>query len=134
MIALPRMLGRLLLAWMFVQAGQDVLRHPDPRVKTAGGFLDELHARVPLVPDDKLLMVRANAAVMVVAGSLLALGLQPFARLAALALSVSLVPTTLSGHAFWTHEDPAARAQQWIHFNKNLAMLGGLLFFALSGD
>jgi uncharacterized membrane protein YphA (DoxX/SURF4 family) len=126
--------ARLLLAWVFVRAGMDVLRNPEPRVKTASGFLDELRSRVPVVPDDKLLMVRTNAMLMVGSGGLLALGVQPFSRLAALALCASLVPTTLGGHAFWTHTDPAARAQQWIHFDKNLAMLGGLLYFALGED
>jgi uncharacterized membrane protein YphA (DoxX/SURF4 family) len=130
-IALPRTLARLLLAWVFIRSGLDVLRNPEPRVKTASGFLDELRTRVPLVPEDKLLMVRTNAGLMLVAGGLLALGVQPLSRLAALALCVSLVPTTLGGHAFWTHTDPAARAQQWIHFDKNLAMAGGLLYFAL---
>jgi putative oxidoreductase len=131
MTALPRTLGRLLLAWIFVQGGQDVLRNPDPRVRTASGFLDELRARVPLLPADNLMLVRANAAVMVLGGAVLALGVRPFSRLAALALCVSLIPTTLSGHAYWTHSEPAARAQQWIHFNKNLALLGGLLYLAL---
>ena len=130
MIALPRTLARLLLAWVFIRAGLDVLRNPEPRVTTASGFLDELRARLPLVPEDKLLMVRTNAGLMVAAGGLLALGVQPWSRLAALALSLSLVPTTLGGHAFWTHTDPATRAQQQIHFDKNLAMLGGLLYFA----
>jgi uncharacterized membrane protein YphA (DoxX/SURF4 family) len=127
-----RNVARVLLAWVFIRAGFDVLRNPEPRVKTAGGFLDSLRSQVPIVPEDKLLMVRVNASVMVGAGALLALGVRPFSRLAALGLCASLVPTTLGGHAFWTHEDPAARAQQWIHFDKNMAMLGGLLYFALT--
>jgi putative oxidoreductase len=126
--------ARLLLAWVFVRAGMDVLRNPEPRAKTASGFLDELRARVPVVPDDKLLIVKANAGLMVAAGGLLALGIRPLSRLAALALCASLVPTTLGGHSFWTHTDPTARAQQWIHFDKNLAMMGGLLYFALQDD
>jgi putative oxidoreductase len=127
-----RTVARLLLAWVFIRAGIDVLRNPEPRVRTAGGFLDTLRAQVPVVPEDKLLMVRVNAWVMVASGALLALGMRPFSRLAALALCASLVPTTLGGHAFWTQEDPAVRAQQWIHFDKNVAMLGGLLYYALS--
>ncbi len=127
-----RTVARLLLAWVFIRAGIDVLRNPEPRVRTAGGFLDSLRSQVPIVPEDKLVLVQTNAGLMVFAGALLALGARPFSRLAALALCGSLVPTTLGGHAFWTHEDPTARAQQWIHFDKNLAMLGGLLYFALS--
>jgi uncharacterized membrane protein YphA (DoxX/SURF4 family) len=65
----------------------------------------------------------------VVGGTLLALGRAP--RLSALALAGSLIPTTLAGHAYWTVEDPAARKQQRIHFHKNMALIGGLLFAAL---
>jgi uncharacterized membrane protein YphA (DoxX/SURF4 family) len=43
---------------------------------------------------------------------------------------VSLVPTTLAGHPFWHEADQAARAQQRIHFLKNVAMLGGLILAA----
>ncbi len=132
MTHLPRTLARLALAWVFVRGGFDVLRNPDPRVKVAGGFIEDLRALVPVLPEDKELLVKFNASMMVGAGCVLALGISPFARLAALLLCGSLVPTTLGGHPFWTHTDPAARAQQMIHFNKNLSMLGGLLFFALS--
>ena len=132
MFRLMRTLARLALAWVFVRGGLDVLRNPDPRVKTASGFLEDLSAKVPLLPQDKEALVKFNAGVMVGSGAVLALGISPLSRLAALSLCASLVPTTLGGHAFWTHEEPAARAQQTIHFNKNLAMLGGLLFFALS--
>jgi hypothetical protein len=40
------------------------------------------------------------------------------------------VPTTLAGHRYWEIEDPELRAQQRIHFLKNLTMLGGLLLAA----
>jgi uncharacterized membrane protein YphA (DoxX/SURF4 family) len=130
-MGLPRIAARLFLAWVFVRNGLDVLRHPEPRAKTAGAFIDQTRALLPLLPDDKLALVRANAAVQVGAGGLLALGAGNLSRLAALTLAASLVPTTLGGHAFWTHEDPSSRAQQRIHFDKNLAILGGLLFVAL---
>ena len=83
---------------------------------------------LPLPADDEL-VVRGNAAVQVLAGTALALGLAP--RLSALALAGSLVPTTLAAHAYWTIEDPAARKLQRIQFHKNMAMIGGLLFAAL---
>ncbi len=47
-----------------------------------------------------------------------------------LALAASLVPTTAAAHQYWTIEDPAARAQQKIHFWKNASLLGGLLLVA----
>ncbi len=51
-------------------------------------------------------------------------------RAAALALAVSLVPTTLAGHAWWKTEDPDERARQRTQFTKNLSLLGGLLIAA----
>jgi putative oxidoreductase len=128
---LPRIAARLFLAWVFVRAGLDVLRHPEPRATTAAAFIDQMRALVPFVPDDRVALVRANAAVQVAAAGLLAVGAGKLSRLAALTLAASLVPTTLGGHAFWTHQDPGSRAQQRVHFDKNLAILGGLLFVAL---
>ena len=129
-----RAAARVLLAWVFVRAGLDVLRHPEPRARTAGPFLNQVRSVAPLLPDDAITLVRTNAAVQLGAGGLLALGPGRVQRLAALALAASLVPTTLGGHAFWRHTDPAQRAQQQIHFDKNLAMLGGLLLVALGGS
>jgi len=94
----------------------------------AGPVLAAIRKWVPL-PDDDELLVRANAGVMVGAGTLLALG--RFPRLSALALAGSLIPTTLAGHLYWTIEDPATRKIQRIQFHKNLAMLGGLLLAVL---
>jgi uncharacterized membrane protein YphA (DoxX/SURF4 family) len=125
MISLVRLTGRLLLAWVFMRNGLDVLRNPQPRANTAAWLLDEVRARAPLVPVDNVTLVRTNAVAQVAAASLLALGQQT--RLAALILAGSLVPTTLGGHPFWRHDDPARRAQQQIHFDKNVAILGGLL-------
>jgi len=42
-------------------------------------------------------------------------------------LAACLIPTTFVGHPYWKEENPAAKANQKIHFLKNLAMLGGLL-------
>ena len=112
----------------YVLLGFDALRAPGARVEQAGPVLAAIRKWVPLPEDDELL-VRANAAVMVAAGGLLTLGKAP--RLSALALAGSLIPTTLAGHSYWEHEDPAARKIQRIQFHKNLAMIGGLLFAVL---
>jgi uncharacterized membrane protein YphA (DoxX/SURF4 family) len=87
-----------------------------------------LAERVPAVPDQVEQAVRLNGAVQVLAGSLLAIG--KFPRLSAAALAASLVPTTAAGHRFWESDDKQERAQQQIHFLKNLSMLGGLLIAA----
>jgi len=117
--------ARALTGSTYALLGFDALRAPGGRVDQATDVLAALRKwGVPLPADDEV-VVRANAAVMVAAGTTLALG--RFPRLSALALAGSLIPTTLAGHAYWKVEDPAARKVQQIQFHKNLAMLGGLL-------
>ena len=120
--------ARVLTGSTYVLLGFDALRAPGARVEQASPVLATIRKAVPLPADDEL-VVRGNAAVMVAAGSLLALGIAP--RLSALALAGSLVPTTLAGHSYWQVEDPAARKIQRIQFHKNMALIGGLLFAAL---
>jgi putative oxidoreductase len=120
--------ARVLTGSTYALLGFDALREPGARVGQAAGLLAAVRTTVPLPADDEL-VVRANAAVQVVGGTLLALGLAP--RLSAVALAGSLIPTTLAGHAYWSIEDPAARKLQRIQFHKNMAMIGGLLFAAL---
>jgi uncharacterized membrane protein YphA (DoxX/SURF4 family) len=119
-----RRIARPMLAAMFVQGGLDALRHPASKAEKAAPVVNALAQPLGL-PNDPELMVRANGAAQVAAGSMLALGRLP--RLAALVLAGSLVPTTWAGHAFWSVEDAAARAQQRTHFLKNVGLLGGLL-------
>ncbi len=128
MLALLPPVARILTASTFARLGSDAVRAPGGRVDIAAPVLAGIRKVVPLPEDDEL-VVRGNAAVQVVAGTLLALGWAP--RLSALALAGSLVPTTVAGHAYWSIEDPAARKVQQIQFHKNLAMIGGLLFAAL---
>ena len=128
LLAPMRPAARILTGSTYVLLGFDALRAPGARVDQAGPVLAAIRKRVPLPEDDEL-VVRANAAVMVLAGTMLALGRAP--RLAALVLAGSLIPTTLAGHSYWTTEDPDARKIQRIQFHKNMAMIGGLLFAAL---
>ena len=124
-----RRFARPLLASIFISGGVDALRNPGARIPAAEGVLPQLAEHVPaLEGKDPETLVRVNAGVQVGAGTLLALG--RFPRLAALALAGSIVPTTAAGHRFWEMEDGAQRAQQRIHFLKNLSILGGLLLAA----
>jgi putative oxidoreductase len=126
-MGIARRIARPLLAASFVSGGVDTLRNPEPRVEMAQTVAPKVGESLPL-PDDPDQLVKINAVVQVVAGVLLGIGRLP--RLAACALAGSLVPTTLAGHRFWEHEDPARRQQQRIHFLKNLGLLGGLLLAA----
>jgi putative oxidoreductase len=124
MLAPLRPAARVLTGSTYALLGFDALREPGGRVDQAAPVLASIRKVAPLPEDDEL-VVRANAAVMVAGGTLLALGIAP--RLSALALACSLIPTTLAGHSYWAVEDPAVRKQQRIQFHKNMAMLGGLL-------
>ena len=127
----PVALGRVALAWVFVFSGQDVFRHPHKPATTAAPLLGAVRNLAPIPLPDDVTLVRVNSATQVLAGSALAAGIAT--RVAATVLAASLLPTTAGGHAFWTHDDPAQRANQRNHFNKNLALAGGLLIVALGG-
>jgi uncharacterized membrane protein YphA (DoxX/SURF4 family) len=88
-------------------------------------------AGVPIRHDPEML-VRVNAGVQLAAATALATGRCP--RLAASVLAVSLVPTTLAGHAFWRESDPAERRRQQVELAKNASLLGGLLIAALDTE
>lgn len=114
---------------MFVTGGLDSLRNPAPKVPAADPIAPKVAEKLPYLPEDTEQLIRVNGAVQVGAGLMLALG--KFPRLSAALLAGSLVPTTLAGHRFWEEEDDTKRAQQRIHFFKNVSMLGGLILAAV---
>lgn len=123
-----RAVARPMLASIFTIQGYNTLRHPERVASAAEPVVRSLAERLPVVPDQTEQAVRLNGAIQLAAGSLLAMGRWP--RLSALAIAATLVPTTLAEHRFWEAQDEQERAQQRIHFLKNLAMLGGLLIAA----
>ena len=131
-MTLVRRLARPCLAAMFVTGGADALKNPAPKVPAAEDVAPSIAAKVPWLPEDTESLVKINGAVQVGAGLMLATGRLP--RLSAALLAGSLVPTTLAGHRFWEETDPTARAQQRLHFFKNLSMLGGLMLAAVDTE
>lgn len=127
-----RKVARPLLASMFVSGGYNAVRNPAPLVPAAEPVTDRFSAtigqRTSLLPEDTESLVRLNGAVQLGAGLLLSLGRAP--RLASAALAVTLIPTTLAAHRYWTIEDPEKRAAQRVQFLKNASLLGGLLIAA----
>lgn len=117
-----------MLGSIFVIQGYETWRRPERVTPAAEPVVRPVRDRVPGVPSETEQAVRLNGAVQAVAGSMLAAGWFP--RLSALALAGTLVPTTLAGHRFWEVADKQERAQQRIHFLKNLTMMGGLLIAA----
>ncbi|WP_432479507.1 DoxX family protein [Nocardioides sp. GXQ0305] len=133
-MTISRLLARPMLASMFVVGGVNALRDAEGRARAAAPVTEKL---VPLaervlpqapIPTEPVTLVRINALAQVGAGLLLASGRAP--RLSATVLAASLVPTTAAGHRFWEETDPAQRANQKVHFFKNVSMLGGLIIAA----
>jgi putative oxidoreductase len=131
-MALSRRLARPLLASIFVVGGWDAFWNPEGKVKRAVAVTDPLAEKVGIENLDAATLVRLNGAVQVAGGVLLAVG--KFRRPAALALIGSIVPTTYAGHRFWEELDPASRAQQKMHFLKNVGLLGGLILAAFDTE
>ncbi|MEJ7796289.1 MAG: DoxX family protein [Nocardioides sp.] len=137
-MTITRLLARPMLASMFVVGGVNALRNASSLAPQAAPVIDKIipvvEKAVPQVPipTDPATLIRINGAAQVGAGLLLATGRAP--RLASTVLAASLVPTTASTHRFWEEEDPAARANQKVHFFKNVSMLGGLLIASVDTE
>ena len=132
-MTLVRRLARPCLASMFVTGGLDALRNPAAQGagRRPGRAADRGEAAVPpggpraagqaqrRGPGRRRADARARAGSRGCPSALLA---------------GSLVPTTLAGHRFWEEEDATKRAQQRIHFFKNLGLLGGLILAAVDTE
>lgn len=127
-----------MMASMFVVGGINSLKNATALASTAKPVTDRI---VPMVrkaaptapiPDDVATLVRINGAAQVVGGLMLATGRMP--RLSSLLLAATLAPTTAAGHAFWRESDPATKANQQVHFFKNISMAGGLLMAGIDND
>ncbi len=110
-----RTFARLLLSGIYIINGWGAFSKPGGRPKLVAA------AGIPK-PEQAVVL---NAAVMILAGLLLGLGLTP--RLAASLLLGSMIPTTIVGHPFWKEEQGPQRQNQETQFLKNLSMIGGLL-------
>ena len=129
MISIVNSVARSMLAAVFIWGGLYTLRKPKSRVELAKSLFDKTAKfGAPISDANEESLVELSAAVMVSAGALLVLGKAP--RLASLALAGSLVPTTLSGHAYWEHDDPRTRSAHKVQLLKNASALGGLVLYA----
>lgn len=115
-------LAHMLLSAIFISGGFKVFQEPGGRPQKVAA------AGIPAPRQATIL----NGAIMTVAGTTLALGIAP--KLSALALIGTLIPTTFVGHPYWTETAPQNRANQQIHFMKNIAMIGGLVAVLMEKD
>ncbi len=137
-MTVSRLIARPMLASMFVVGGVNALRNADKLAVEAKPVIDRLlplitkaAPQVP-IPQDPVTLVRINGAVQVAAALALATGRAP--RLSSDVLAATLLPTTAAGHRFWEEPDPTTKAEQRLHFFKNVSMVGGLLISAGDTD
>ena len=109
------LLGRLMLAYLFIVSGYG---------KIAGFAGTAKYMASKGMPMIEPLLV-ATIAIELIGGIMIAVGFK--ARWAAWAIFLFLIPVTVIFHPAWA--DPA----QVIAFNKNLAIMGGMLYVALMG-
>jgi uncharacterized membrane protein YphA (DoxX/SURF4 family) len=111
------LIGRVLLAIMFVNSGIGHLTHKGTVA----------YAQSKGVPAPKV-MVPLTGVMIVVGAVLVVLGWHRF--IGAGLLAIFLLPTAFIMHAFWKEKDPMARMGERVHFLKDLALLGGALLLA----
>ncbi|MGH8593253.1 MAG: DoxX family protein [Gammaproteobacteria bacterium] len=112
--------GRILLALIFIGSGFGKIT----------GFEDT----AAYMASNGMPMVEVSliAAILIELGAGLLLAVGYKARGAALAILLFLIPTTPIFHAFWA-VDPDQVRMQMIQFQKNLAIMGGMLYVVFNG-
>ena len=118
--SLALLIGRIMLAAIFVISGY--------------GKIGNFAGTASYIASKGLPLPEVGAALAIVlelgAGILLILGLKT--RWAALALAAFTLGATYYFHAFWTMPE-AQKMMQSLMFQKNLAIIGGLLALAVAG-
>lgn len=123
------LLGRALMAAVFIVYGYfklidvaSILNNPGTK-----RFMDLVAGGTPAPTWLGYLI----AAIELLGGLAILIGFKT--RWVALALALWLVVATALGHPFWLMEG-AARGANQAHFYKNIAILGGFLFLAITGS
>jgi putative oxidoreductase len=113
--------ARLAVAALFLPAGIG-------KLSGLSGFTAMLASKGVPYPD---LLAMLGVAAEILGPIALILGVAP--RLTAILLIGFTLVASLISHSFWTFADAAQAAQQQTQFFKNVAIVGGLLFYFVSG-
>jgi uncharacterized membrane protein YphA (DoxX/SURF4 family) len=133
-MSLLRAAARPMLSTYFVLSGVRALRNPGQFTADAQPVANRLVPTAQrLAPDqiaDRLptetrTLVRINGAVQMAGGLALATG--KGRRFGAGLLALSLIPTTLARHPFWSRSEAETRAHDRSQFAKNVSLMGGVL-------
>ena len=120
--------ARLALGYLFIDAGQSVLSHPEGPAVPAARVTDKIKEVVPALESvPTTTFVRLNAVTHLVGG--VALLVPALTAPAALILAASLVPTSIAGFPFWTMDGPQ-RMHAKNDFTKNVGLMAGLVAIA----
>lgn len=114
------LVGRILLAWMFVPAGWGKIAGFSGTV----GYASSVSLPMPEVG------VAIALVIELIGGLMLLVGFKT--RWAALALALFTAVASFFFHNYWAMPE-AQKAMQTLMFNKNIAIVGGLLAFAAFG-
>lgn len=133
---LIRRVARPMLSAVFISRGVEALRSPKPAVDASRQTLEGL-SKLPdpvgtNVPSNAETVAKVTAAVQIGGGLLLATGRLP--RFASAALALSVVPSSLGGHAFWTEVDPQRKADERRAFVTDISLIGGLIIAAVDTE
>ena len=112
--------GRILLAVLFLVSGYGKLTGFEGTV----GYIASKGMPLPQLAAIGAIVFELGGAILLIAGWK--------TRLAATALFLFLIPTTLIFHNFWS-ADAAQLQSQTIHFMKNLCIMGGMLYVMAFG-
>ncbi len=115
------LLGRILIGQIFILSGVNKLTH----FSDMAGYVAAVHLPLPSVS------LGIAAAIEIFGGLAILVGYQ--AKLAAWLEFLFLIPTTFLFHNFWALHDATARQDNMAHFQKNVAIMGGLLILATFG-
>jgi putative oxidoreductase len=114
------LVARLAVAALYLPSGFS-------KLFSLSGFAASLASKGLPYPE---VLALVGAATEVVAPVALVLGVAP--RLTSVALAAFTLVATLISHSFWDFPEAARQAQQ-TQFLKNVAIIGGLLFYFASG-
>ena len=125
-----------MLSAVFISRGIEALRSPKPATDATRQTLEEL-SKLPdpvgtNLPTNAETVAKVTAAVQIGGGLLLAAGRLP--RFASAALALSVVPSSLGGHAFWPQVAPQRKADERRAFITDVSLIGGLIIAAVDTE
>ena len=123
------LIGRLLMAALFLNAGIPKAIGFINGDQVYGNFLKSVTGSGLPYPEVWALV---GIAIEVLAPIALILGIFP--RVSSLFLIAFVIIATAIAHRYWEFAEPMARRSQTSSFFKNVALIGGLLFYYVSGS